>query len=66
MRKADSGAVANLKNASEELSVLNGLLGRELERVGNEAEYAAKAKKSVDDAIYQLTGEEFYRAKGCL
>ena len=57
----DKEIIKNLKCASEYLAVLEGMLKREKVLVNSDLEYASKAKLTINDTIYQLTGEEFYR-----
>ena len=57
------GVIKNLKLTHEYLAVLRGMVRKEQDRVRNELEYVAKAIETVDETIYQLTGDIFYRNK---
>ena len=55
--------IYHLKIASERLSVLQGLLQTEDQRLKAEISLVSKAREEVDNSIYELTGDIFYLDK---
>ena len=53
--------IEKLSETRERLAVLKGMLQSEQRRVGQEAGLITEAKQCVDDALYELTGNDFYR-----
>ena len=52
-----------LRNTREQLSVLQSLLAREHEIVDHKQDCVNNAKLIIDNMLYELTGNEFYRNK---
>jgi hypothetical protein len=52
--------IKKLCESRENLNVLQNLFKREQWNVGQELRLASEAKQSISDALYALTGDEFY------
>ena len=55
--------VHNLKLSSEYLDVLQSMFNTEKKRVEAELGLTIKAKRVIDEVIFQLTGEEYFNNK---
>jgi len=56
--------VRRLAEARESINLLYNMLKAEQVKVEQEIELAASAKQNINDVLYELTGNEFYRKQG--
>ena len=56
--------ITKLKHARENLYVLEHTFAAEEKKLKKKTELVKGAKANIDDLLYELTGDEFYRNKG--
>jgi len=56
--------IKKLSSSRENINLLLNMLRREHWNIGHELHLATEAKQYLDETLYELTGDEFYRNKG--
>jgi len=55
--------IRKLSDSREYISQLLGMEKKEQQQIEQKVQLATEAKQSIDDALYRLTGNEFYNKK---